>query len=324
MRVVLVLTFCGLFLSGCLKPFQQPEKIVISVGTTILSALVYVAEDRGYFKEEGLAVSLQPTPTGTEALKTVVEEKADLATCTETPVMLTIMDGKKIYILSTIADSEIADVIVARRDRGISKPQDLQGKTIGVPPLVNVQYFFDTFLLDNGIPRTKTKVVQIKTDELNETLLRGKVDAVCVWEPLQSELMEKLGANGQVFSGVGSYRSTWQLVAMQDFVKKHPDTVKKVLRALIKAKGFVIEHPETALQITANYLHVDKSTLETSWKGNNYKVTLSQAVLISLQDQARWVVQKESKDKKAIPDFLDSFYLEGLKSIDPTLVSVGD
>jgi NitT/TauT family transport system substrate-binding protein len=111
---------------------------------------------------------------------------------------------------------------------------------------------------------------------------------------------------------------------MQDFVKKNPGTVKKMLRALIKARDFIIEHPDAAQQITANHLRVDKALLTTPWKGCNFSVTLSQSVLIGLGDQARWVLERRGANRANIPNFFNVFYLEGLKSIDPTLVSVGD
>ena len=324
MHIVLALILCTALVSGCSKPSGPPEKVTISVGSAVLSAPVYVAMDRGYFKEEELAVSLQPTLTGADALQTVVAGKADMATCTETPVMQTVMEGRKIYILATIADSETTDAIVARKDRGISTPHDLQGRTIGVPPIMNIEYFLDTFLLDNKVSKTKTRIDYVKVDELGQALLSGKVDAVCIWEPYLSALLSQLGGNGQAFYGIGSYKLTWHVVAMQDFAKKHPDTVKKVLRALIKARGFIIEHPDAALQITANHLHVDKSSLAVPWKGYNFDISLRQSVLISLQEQARWALQRKGGESAVVPGFLDSFYTEGLKSIDPTLVSVGD
>ena len=324
--IILIPTLFVFFLSGCSKPSTDAggplEKMRITVTTIALSAPVYVAMDRGYFKQEGLDVSIQDSLTGTDALQTVVEGKADMATCAETPVVLNVMEGRKIYIIATIADSETLDAIVGRKDRGIFKPADLGGKVIGVPPVTNIEYFLDTFLLYHGIPKAKTRIVHMKVDELNQALLEGKVDAVCTWEPHLSKLQEKLGTNGQAFYSEGTYRLTWHIVAMQDFVKKNPGAVKKMLRALIRANAFIIEHPDSAQQITANYLRVDRAPVATPWKGYNFSVTLSQSTLISLGDQARWVMQSRGAKRTNIPDYLGVFYLEGLKSIDPTLVSV--
>ena len=323
MVVLLILLFGGLLLSACHRP-QPPEKVRISVAGLGLSAPVFVALDRGYFKEEGLEVSLQPTVTGTEALQAVMDGKEDMATCTETPVMRNFMEGRKIYILATIGDSETMDAILARKDKGVSKPGDLEGKVIGVPPLTNMEYFLDTFLLDHNVSRTRTRIIYLKPEELGQALREGKVQAVCIWEPHLTKLREQLGRNSQVFYGLGAYRLTWQLVAMQDFVKKRPETVKKVLGALIKATNFIIEHPDQALHITANHVQVDKSALAAPWKGYNFGVTLRQSLLVSLQDQARWALRRKGSSDMNLPDFLDAFYLEGLKSIDPTLVSVGN
>ena len=320
---IIFLVIGGFLLSSCHR-LQPPEKVRIMVAGLGLSAPLYVALDRGYFRDEGLDVSLQQTVTGTEALQAVLDGKGDMATCTETPIMRAVTEGRMIYILATIGDSETMDAILARQDRGISRPEDLEGKVIGVPPLTNMEYFLDTFLLDHNVSREKTRIVYLKTEELGPALIAGKVDAVCIWEPHLTKLQGQLGGEGRAFYGLGTYRLTWQVSSVQDFVKKHPETVKKVLRALIKARNFIIEHPDQALEITANHVHIDKSALAAPWKGYNFKVTLSQSVLVSLQDQARWANRRKGLSDKTIPNFLDVFYLEGLKSVDPTLVTVGD
>ena len=316
----LILPVCALLL-GCARS-GQPEKVKIAVASLGLSAPVYVAADQGYFRQEGLDVSLLPTLTGTDALRIAMDGKADIATSAETPVMRTIMEGGKVYLLATIGSAENMNAVIARRDRGISRPEDLAGKTMGVPPVTNMEYFLDTFLLDHGVSREKRRIAQVKVDEMGKALKDGVIDAACIWEPHLTALRGESGPAGVVFYGTGAYRLTWHMAARQDYVQAHPGTIEKVLRALIRARGFIIEHPAFAMRITAARLGVDQGILSPSWKGFNFNITLSQSVLVSLQDQAGWVLRRKGSGAADLPDFLGAFYLKGLESIDPTLVSV--
>jgi NitT/TauT family transport system substrate-binding protein len=88
------MVFC-LLQSGCeaKKPAGQPEKITIAILTTIHPTLVKIADAKGFFREEGLDVTLQPHSSGKSALQSLLDNKADFATAADTPIMFAMMNG---------------------------------------------------------------------------------------------------------------------------------------------------------------------------------------------------------------------------------------
>src|ERR1700690_4106590 len=84
------------------KVIGPPEKITIAYSTAVNAILLYIAFANGYFAEEGLDVTPQPYPFGKPALNAVLEGKADLATVAETPIVLAVMNGRKIATLAVI------------------------------------------------------------------------------------------------------------------------------------------------------------------------------------------------------------------------------
>ena len=300
-----------------------PETLTIAIGTTPVSAMVYVALDQGYFSGEGLDVSLQSFPSGQDALKAALEGRTDVAISVETPIMQTVMEGAKLYILATIGDSELGSAVVARKDRGISAPSDLKGKTIGVPIGTHSDYFFDTFLHFYGIPRNRTKVVGVRPNEMNRAIQDGAVDAVAIWDPYASQIQGELGQNAEMFRAVGLYRATWNMVASQEFVVREPETVKRILRALVKSGRFILEHRDEAIRITASQLGLEQRLLEALWKNYYFRTVLDQALINNLEDEARWAIERNLVKRATIPNFLDSIYVNGLKAVYPEAVTIG-
>jgi NitT/TauT family transport system substrate-binding protein len=123
------------------KNTVNPEKITLAVAAQPISAPVYVAYEKGFFKEEGLQVSLPSFGSGKDALALVLQGKAAFCTVAETPLVFAAINGKSFHIVATMAESTKYMKIVARKDRGIRSARDLSGKRIGVTMGTNAEYY---------------------------------------------------------------------------------------------------------------------------------------------------------------------------------------
>ncbi|MEW6440023.1 MAG: NrtA/SsuA/CpmA family ABC transporter substrate-binding protein [bacterium] len=307
------------------SPEQAPsglDRLRIADGSISNSALLYVALEKGFFEREGLQVSCRLLPSGKDALHSVEEGKADLATVADVPVMFAAMRGVRIQVLATISSSTNNNALIARRDRGVSSPSDLRGKKIGVAPGTTGEYFLDTFLNLNRISRNEIEMIGMQVPDMAAALARGEVDAVVSWDPYAPELEEALGANGLSSRGEGLYGFMWNLVAMQDLVRKKPETVRKVLRALLESEAFIREEPEEALRIAAQYLRVEEPFLRKSWHRVRFNLSLDPILVLNMEDQARWAIRQGLTNRKNVANFLDRIWLEGLRSICPEVVTI--
>lgn len=303
------------------KPYSD-GKISIADGSSINSALLYVALKNGYFREEGLDVTCRLFSSGKAALDAVREGKADLATVADLPIMSAVMEGARISVVASISESFRENAIVARKDRGIQSPGDLQGKRIGVPPGTAPDFFLDAFLIFNRIPLEKIKQIPLSGDRISQALENGDVDAVAVWKPLVLKLQDRWGANAYIDYGRTLYHMVWNLAGPEDFMKGHPEAVKKILRALIRVKDFVREKPAEAQKITAGFLGLTEGQVARSWNEYAFQVTLHPLLLMNLENQARWAIRKKSVPQRAVPNFLTHFYFEGLKAVNPEAVTI--
>lgn len=300
---------------------EPAEKITIACARHPGSLLIQIAAKEGFFAAEGIAATLQPQASGKIALNAVLRGQADLATVAQTPIVFAILSGEQLYALAVIQTSNKNEAIVARKDRHISQPADLKGKTIGVTLGTNSEYFFEAYLLAQGIDRKTVRILDLVPDAMPAAIMAGKVDAVACWNPNLCLIRQALDQGGRIFYGETFYTEIFCVAAGRDFVKKHPETVKKVLRALIKAEEFVKRHPDEARRLMAAFLQAEQALIAEIWPDFSYTVLLDQALLVSLEEEARWALKSKLKNA-TMPNYLDSIYFDGLQAVKPEAVTV--
>jgi ABC-type nitrate/sulfonate/bicarbonate transport system substrate-binding protein len=298
------------------------EKVTIAYPTVLQAALFHVAFTKGFFSAEGLEVTAQPHEFGKLALNSLLEGKADVATATDTPIMFAITGGRRVYILAILATDNKAVGIVARKDRGIGNPSDLKGKQIGVARGTTSEFFLDSFLSTRGMERKEVKIVDLKPHEMPEALAQGKVEAVAIWNPALKNSQKALGDKALVFYDETVCSDIFCLAAGSSFIEQHPETVKKILRALLRAEAFTKQNPDEARRLIAQFIQADQGLLGEIWNSSDFRVTLDQSLIVSLEDQTRWAQRNKLTSGMDFPNYLDFIYLDGLQSVKPEAIRI--
>lgn len=327
-RTVLVVTTLaiGACLCACDRPEPKPagphQKITIAYATLLEAALAQVAQTRDYYRAEGLEATARLHPYGKLALEDLLAGKADFATVAETPIMFAIMKGEQIAIIATIQNSGVSHAICARKDRGILSPRDLKGKRIAATLGTTSDFFLDALLSINRISREEVEVVNIAAQEIPDALTRGDIDAVSTFNPYKSLGQKKWGNRVVTFEDKDIYRLTFNVVATQEFIRNHPDTVKKMLHALVKSEESVRQNPAEAQKIASDFNGVDIDMVRNIWTGINFNVTLDQTLILALEDESRWAINSGLTKARKLPNYLDYIYFDGLKSVKPDAVRI--
>ena len=309
--------------SGCKNASKSSgprEKVTIACAEHMSSALVQVADAKGFFADAGVDVVLERRAFGKLALEVMLQGKADLATVADTPVMFAALNGKKVSIIAAIETASRNMTIIALKDRGITKPGDLKGKRIGVTFGTNADYFLETFLLVNRIDRKLTRIINLSPDAMLDALKSGKVDAVSTWNPNVQVILDALGPRCVVYHGDNFYTETFFLTAVPDYVKQHPEAVKKVLRALVKSEEYIHDNPADARRIAAQFSKLDEAMFAKIWDVFNFRLSLDQSILVSLENQTRWAIRSHLNPDAAIPNYHDFIYPGGLQAVKPEAV----
>ncbi len=286
------------------------------------SCPVIVAQGKGYFASEGILATTQLYPSGKAALDAVFRGQAHLAQSGDIPLMFATMSGRPLSIVATIATAENDVGIVGRKDRGIATPASLKGKRIGVTLGTAGHFVLDAFLTRQKLSASEVKVRDLKPEELADALAKGDIDAASTWQPHLGALQTQLGGNGTIFLSTGIYDTAFNLAATRDYVAGHPETIKKVLRALIRAGRFCKDTPDAAREIVAEAFKIDAAGLKKLWPDYRFNVTLDQSLLLALEDESRWAIRNRLTDKTDMPNYLNYIHLDALKAVAPAAVTV--
>ncbi|MBS1129147.1 MAG: putative aliphatic sulfonates-binding protein [Proteobacteria bacterium] len=299
---------------------QPPEKVTIAYTVQPQSTLIHVAVAKGYFAAEGLEVQPLIHTFGKAALQSVLDDKADFATVAETPIMFNVLKGEKLFVLANIEASGMNNATVARKDAGIAAAADLPGKRVGFTPGTTSDFFLDSILTANGLTRQAIQPVALKPEEMQAAILDKRVDAVSTWNYPLTEIKRQLGANGLVIFDRDIYTETFNLAAKQDFVQRRPETVKRLLRAVVKAESFVAQHPEEAQGILASATKTDNELVREVWSAFNYRVVLNQSLIITLEDETRWAMKHKLTEQMVMPDYRNFIHADSLRAVKPDAV----
>lgn len=167
--------------------------------------------------------------------------------------------GKAVHVISGAASGGVALVVKP----GIKSVQDLKGKKIATPQLGNTQDVAARYYLKRqGLTANKdgsgdVKIVPQKNAQTLQTFQQGSIDGAWVPEPYASELMVrykgvKLLDEGSLWPG-GKYVIT-NLIVGQEFEKKHPDEVKKLLKGVVDSTDYINRHKADAEKVTNDAL----------------------------------------------------------------------
>ncbi len=278
-----------------------------------------IAAAEGYFAAEGLELTILPCVNGSACLQLMTEGRAQLATVADIPLVLAAHAGVPFQIIATMGASTRDNSLVARSDRGIRSPADLQGKRIGFVPGTSGHYFTDSFLLYHGIARSSITRVALDPATAAEQLARGEVDAAGLYQPHGPRALALLGARGLALPNPRSYTVTLNIVAQPTVTD---DDLLRMLRALSRAEKLIEREPERARAVLAARLRLDAATMATFWGQYNFRLSLDQSLITTLEAQSRWALREGLVKSGVTPNFLDRLRPGPLKALEPRAVSV--
>ena len=325
--VLLPIVVIFAFLVGCSggppdAPAKAKKNVRVAVTPWPASASLYIAQEKGYFRDEGLEATLKDYASGHLGLADVVEGKADFAVAADTPIARAAVRGKPVSVVGTVCEIERAILIIARKDRGISAPGDLRGKTIGVIAGSASEFYLHIYLTTAYIHPKSVRIVDLAPGQVVPALLSGEVDAVSAWAPHTTVLQDKLGRNAVVLHEPGLYTMSWNIVSSTDLTQHDPETIARFLRAILRADRLIAERPAEARAITAKECGMDVAAVEREWSNCDFTTHLDQSLILNLEDQSRWMTGKTAGNKRKTPNIMSHVYTKGLLAVHPGAVRI--
>lgn len=285
------------------------------------AVLVHLAAERGYFRDQGLDVEVQRSESGPNSIKAVVEGHADIATSAETPFVIYSFERPDLRILATLSTSDTLRLI-ARGDRAIRTPRDLAGKRIGVTLGSVGEYLLARYLTLNAVQPAAATLVDLKPDQITERLVKGELDAGLTWEPFVRNA--ELALEDNVVTLPEQYDQYYHtlLTSTRGWLNANPSEARAILRALIAAETYAVEHPVEAKEIYRKLFDIGVGEIDYVWSLHNLYVSLPQALMFALELQAEWHIRRKLTGALTIPNYLGFIATDPLRQLRESSVGI--
>lgn len=232
-----------------------PVSIKLPVGyvPNVQFAPLYVALDKGFYREAGLDVDIDYSmendntvlvATDTLQFAVISGEQVLLARAQELPV---------VYVMAWYQQYPVA--IAAKSKTGIESVSDLRGKKIGLPGLYGASYIGAIALLDSaGLKESDVVLDSIGFNQV-EVLMADKDDAVVVYAANEPVQLKKLGQEITLLKVSDSVDLVANgIITNEKTLSEKPELVQAVVNATLKGLKYTTDHPEEAFEITKKYV----------------------------------------------------------------------
>ncbi|MEI6207945.1 MAG: ABC transporter substrate-binding protein [Desulfuromonadales bacterium] len=297
------------------------EKITMCQGGG-LAILPLIALEKGLFARQGLNVEIIAKGDGKLAFDALLSGECAFATVGEPPLVAAIFTRTDFAVLASLNITDNATKVLARKDLGIRTVNDLKGKPVGVRKGTFSHYFLDLLLTKNGISPRDVSLRFMEPGRFSEALAQGEIVAYSGSDE-QLLLGKKLiGEMAVILSEPGLSLNSVNLVTMKKYISSRPAMTQKLLQALLQAEEYYLKHPADARNIVQRLKGISPTELEEILKEQNHQLTLPQSLLLTMEGNARWMIDTGIQGSSSFPNFLNVIDPAPLKALKPSSVSI--
>jgi NitT/TauT family transport system substrate-binding protein len=256
---------------------QADENIRILAPTWPGFAPVLVADDLGYFKEEGITVDMKFEDDRSNVMAAYArgDIEVDMRTVGEHQGRPRAADTPGI-IIGTIDESLGGDGVIV--DDTIKTVADMKGKTVAVEPNIPARLLLQLELKKAGMTLKDLDIRDIATADTVAVFADPSVPVVATYEPFMSQAVKNLpDRKGRIMISSKDYPGIIidVITARQEDLKANPEKYKKFLRGIYRAVDYYKSNPDDFIKLAAPHYNLSeaevKEILDTSLVYTDYK-----------------------------------------------------
>jgi NitT/TauT family transport system substrate-binding protein len=293
-------------LTGC--ELQQVEPLRIGLNTWAAYEFLYLADQKGFFKDENLDIKLIEFSSLSDARRSYERGQIDgLGTSLVDVLQAREQSPRSLQVVQVVDYSNGADMILANPK--IKKGQDLRGKKIGLE-LASLGIYVLARSLDKfGLTLSDVQLVAMDQLSLADGFKNGILDAVVTYSPISIDILREIKAN-KLFSTSQIPDEVVDVIAVDNsIIEQRPEDVKKLLRAYHHAIAYTQQNPDESYAIMAQREGITAQEFKDSFEG----------IYLVSQDEQKDFFKQDGK-LETIVDMTDKVLRESgqIKGVDHT------
>jgi len=212
---------------------------------------MYVAVEKGFYEEQNLTMNLLPFTFEEPTIDAVIQGQADFGVKSASEIILAREEGEPVKAIAVIFKYSPL-CLYSLKESGISKPQDILGKTVGLKPgQITIAYQ----VMMNKLEIDRSQITETLVGYSVEELINGTVDVATGFSINEPHQVIEAGyeVNIMLFEDYGVQVYDDVLFAAEDTIINNPDLVERFLRATLKGWQYAIENEEEAIDFVLKY-----------------------------------------------------------------------
>ncbi|HJU48398.1 MAG TPA: ABC transporter substrate-binding protein [Gaiellaceae bacterium] len=263
-RAAVLLTVAAVFAgllaaSGSSAPQQrQTIKYATSFGTFGRDAFVYVAMEKGYFRDAGFDVQVVPG-LGTDNARLLASGQIDYSGSETTGNMVGRVSGGFPVKIVAITSQATQAAIATLAESNIASPKALEGKSLADLPSSIVVRLFPFYAKRAGIDASKVNILPGTPQTLPSLLATGRVDSIGQFTVGVPTLVKAAGGRQVKTFKYSQYLKGLlgnAIVTTDDRIKNKPDEVRAFTKAILKGLNYAIHNPGESGYIMQKYVPI--------------------------------------------------------------------
>jgi NitT/TauT family transport system substrate-binding protein len=246
-----------LMLGSAARAEDRDVKFILDFISLGRHAPWYVALGKGYFKEEGLNVSILPSKGTADAIRSVVSGIADIGFIDIPSLVASGSAGGAIKIVAVNYQKPPYCVFTLDPGANVTEPKQLANLEFGSSTSSFLPRIVQAFMEMNGVDSKTLKVVNIDGAARVPMLAARKIpsiDQFIMSEPAIRRAVTDAKPKCLFLGDFGLDIYSNSIGTTEEYLTKNPDVVKKFVRAALRGWQYALAHPQEAAQIQLQYV----------------------------------------------------------------------
>lgn len=250
----LILASSIVLIAGCERSADN-STYRIGLGPWVGFGPLYLAKEKGFFKEAGVDVDLIVLTGIAERNSALKSGKLDALAAPVDYFVLSAGNGIATTIVMAIDESVGGDGIVAKNS--IKQFSDLRGKKVAFQRGLPSEFFLRALLQQHDIKLEELDYTDMETAQGGAAFIAGQIDAAVVWEPWLTRASEQ--GDGYVLASTKDYPNLIVdcIAFTTETAARSPQDVERIVKAVLRAIDFWKQNPDEANRIMAPYFQLE-------------------------------------------------------------------
>ena len=211
----------------------------------------FVGVAKGWYRQAGIDLSIREGRGSGNVIQLVGSKFDTFGFATADAVVRGVQNNIPVVSVANIMPKN-ADTIFVLKKTGITRPQDLKGRTIASTPGGTSDTLLPAFLRGAGLATGDVRIVSVDAAVKLQTVLQGKADAMTGPAWSKSIFSAAGGTHGFPYADYGVQVVGYGIVTNTDTVKNNPDLVRRFVDVTLRAWDYALKNPEEALRALEN------------------------------------------------------------------------